>query len=225
MKDFTKMLWGMVLIVLGLIIGINALGIAEIDIFFDGWWTLFIIIPSLIGLFDGKDRQGSAIGLFVGLFLLLAVRDIISFELVLKLLIPSILVIIGLSLIFSETFKGQVKEKVEASQTGDTDEVAAVLKEDIRIVDGTFESAAVDAVFGHAILDIRKSKIKDEATIKASAIFGSIDIIVPSDVTVKLKSSKVFGSIEKLNYAKDKDKKDKVIYIEAFSMFGSIKIK
>ena len=48
------------------VLGINALSIAYIDIFFDGWWTLFIIIPCFIGLFNDRDRTGNLIGLVVG---------------------------------------------------------------------------------------------------------------------------------------------------------------
>ena len=45
MKKFRNILWGLVLIILGLIFGGNALGITDINLFFDGWWTLFIIVP------------------------------------------------------------------------------------------------------------------------------------------------------------------------------------
>jgi len=38
-------------------IGLNALNITDINFFFTGWWTLFIIIPSLIGLFNDKDQD------------------------------------------------------------------------------------------------------------------------------------------------------------------------
>ena len=51
MKKIGNILWGVVLIIIGLIIGGNALGITHINIFFNGWWTLFIIIPCFIGLF------------------------------------------------------------------------------------------------------------------------------------------------------------------------------
>ena len=45
MKKVESILWGIVFIVLGLIIAGNVLGITNIKIFFNGWWTLFIIIP------------------------------------------------------------------------------------------------------------------------------------------------------------------------------------
>ena len=51
MNKTSNILWGIVLIVLGLIFGLNALDITHIDIFFNGWWTLFIIVPCCIDLF------------------------------------------------------------------------------------------------------------------------------------------------------------------------------
>ena len=56
MKKAENILWGIVLIILGLIIGGNTLGITNINIFFDGWWTLFIIVPCFIGLFKDSDK-------------------------------------------------------------------------------------------------------------------------------------------------------------------------
>ena len=86
MKKFGNVLWGIVLIVIGLIIGGNALGITNINIFFDGWWTLFIIIPCFIGLFKDNEKTGNLIGLLIGVALLLACQDILDFGLILSLI-------------------------------------------------------------------------------------------------------------------------------------------
>ena len=100
MKNFGNVLWGIALIVLGLIIGGNALGITNINIFFDGWWTLFIISPCFIGLFKEREKTGNIIGLLIGVALLLCCLDILDFDLIWKLALPAILIIIGLSCIF-----------------------------------------------------------------------------------------------------------------------------
>ena len=50
MKNITKILWGTALIAVGGIIALNAFGITDIELFFDGWWTLFIIVPCLVGI-------------------------------------------------------------------------------------------------------------------------------------------------------------------------------
>ena len=71
MSKTSKILWGLVVIVLGVIYGLNALDIARINIFFDGWWTLFIIVPCAVGLFREKEKLGNIIGIAVGAALLL----------------------------------------------------------------------------------------------------------------------------------------------------------
>ena len=52
MNNFKNIIWGIVLVIIGIIFGLNALEITNINIFFSGWWTLFIIVPSFIDLFN-----------------------------------------------------------------------------------------------------------------------------------------------------------------------------
>ena len=61
MKKLKNIIFGILLIAIGLILGLNALEITNINIFFDGWWTLIIIIPCFIDLLDGKDKTGNII--------------------------------------------------------------------------------------------------------------------------------------------------------------------
>ena len=55
MKNFSKILWGLVFVLIGVVIATNSFGLTNIDIFFEGWWTLFIIVPSFISLFDTHE--------------------------------------------------------------------------------------------------------------------------------------------------------------------------
>lgn len=109
MKRSTGFIWGLIIIALGLLIGAKAFG-ADIDIFFDGWWTLFIIIPSAIGLLEKGNRTGSAIGFAVGVMLLLAAQDFIEWHMFGKLIIAFIFVIIGFKLIFDEGRRNKDRE-------------------------------------------------------------------------------------------------------------------
>ena len=116
MNNIKNILWGIILVIIGVIIGLNTIGITNIDIFFDGWWTLVIIVPCFIGLFTNKDKTGNIIGLLVGVILLLGMQNIIDFNLIWKLLLPSIIVIIGLSLIFKNTFNSRSEEHTSELQ-------------------------------------------------------------------------------------------------------------
>ena len=226
MDKVNRILWGLVFVVLGVVVALNTLNIIDFNIFFDGWWTLIIIVPCFISLFDttNESKVGNVIGIIIGVVLLLASWGWLRFDLIFKLFIPAILVIIGLYMIFGNLFKNNVKEKVKAKkEKGNGESIVATFSEQmVTKTDEVFENANLDAVFGSVVLDLSKAKIKDEAVISASAIFGGIDIIVPKDVEVKVKSTPIFGGVS--NKSKGKDTK-KVIYIDALALFGSIDIK
>lgn len=226
MNNTTKILWGIVFIALGIIIGLNALDITNINIFFNGWWTLFIIIPCLIGLFseDGEGKTGNIVGLIIGILLLLSIQGIVSFSIVGKLIVPLIFVAIGLSMIFNETINKKITDKVRNAKKNGLESFTATFGEQKVQKEGEcFTGANLDAVFGAVQLDLRKANIEKEATIKASAIFGGVEIFVPDNVNVKVKSTPIFGGVS--NKAKyDKDNQT-TIYIDAFCMFGGVDIK
>jgi len=226
MKNISKGLWGIVLIGIGLVIGLNSFGVTDIDIFFDGWWTLFIIVPCFISLLDFEkgDKVGDVIGLFIGIALLLVSRDVLEFDFIAKLILPTILVIVGLSMIFNNTLKAKISEKVrEGKKNGLEAIVATFAGQRVDKSNEKFEGASLDAVFGSVVLDLRKAKLSKETTIEASAIFGGIEIIVPKDVNVKVKSTPIFGGVS--NRITNSEDNKETIYIEAFSMFGGVDIK
>ena len=74
MKKVSSILWGIVLVAAGVILALNAFGVTSINIFFDGWLTLIIIVPCVISLFTSHDKGGSLIGICVGVFYCSAVR-------------------------------------------------------------------------------------------------------------------------------------------------------
>lgn len=220
----SNMIWGIVLVIIGFIFGLNALEITNINLFFDGWWTLFIIIPCFIGLYSNKDIIGNAIGVIIGLFLLLICQGIVDLDILFKLLVPSILVIIGLSLIFKDKFNNKLRKEIQKINNKEIMEYYATFSgSDLDFSNKDFYGCELNAVFGGIKCDLRKSIIKDKSKITANAIFGGIDIYVPSDVVVKVVSTSIFGGVSKKNQ-EDKDS-SKVLYIECLCLFGGVDIK
>ena len=225
MNNLSRGLWGVLLIVIGVILGLNVLGITNIDLFFDGWWTLFIIVPSFIGLFqDKEERISNVIGLCIGIALLLAAQDIIKFETIFKLMVPFVLVVVGLSILFRDGIKKKVTEKFKEIRKGDLESIVAMFAEQkLHKDDESFKGANLDVVFGSVSLDLRKANLGNETVIKASSIFGGIDIMLPDDVNVHVKATPIFGGVSnKLRNHKDNKKN---IYIDAFCLFGGVDIK
>lgn len=225
MKKTSNLLWGVLFIVIGVIFGLNALEITNINIFFKGWWTLFIIIPSFIGLFNEKEKTGNIIGLIIGLYLLLASNNIVKFELIFKLILPTILVIIGLSLIFKDTINAKVKKEIKKlNKTNDKEYYATFGAQTLNYDNEEFKGCDMNAVFGGITCELQEAIIKEDSIINASSIFGMITVKVPKDVKVKITSTPIFGGVSDERKEKNNDSK-KVLYINAICLFGGVEIK
>ena len=198
MKKFENILWGIAFIVVGLILAGNAIGITNIDIFFDGWWTLFIIVPCFIGLFNDSDKTGNVIGLVIGGALLLACQGLLNFEMVWKLVVPVALVIIGVSIIFKDSIHGKINSeisKINKSQKDIPSYCATFSEQNANFENEEFKGADLTAVFGGVKCDLRQAIINSDTVIKAESIFGGVEIYVPSNVKVKIKSTPIFGGV------------------------------
>ena len=225
MKNLSRILWGIVLIFIGVIWGLNRTGVADINIFFAGWWTLFIIVPSIISLFESdSNKTSSIIFLVIGILLLLASQGVFEFEILWEILLPAIVILIGLSLIFGHKVDFNVKEKTKCLNSDDTESIFAAFGEQNVSKSGEkFEKANLNAIFGAVKLDLRDAKLEKETVIGAWAIFGGIEILVPEDCIVKVKATPVFGGVS--NERKNNEDAKKTIYIEAYAIFGGLDIK
>lgn len=228
MKNIHSIMWGLVLVALGVILGGNAMGWFNIDVFFDGWWALFIIIPCAIGFLSKPgERMDHLIGLAVGVFLLLGCLDVLSFETLWKLVLPIIIILIGLTMICRNLFAhkfNEVTAKLNEKINKD-DEIGAVFAgQDIKMNGEEFKGKNLSAVFGGVKLDLRKAIIKEDAVINASAIFGGVEILVPDDVVVVTKSNSFFGGVS--NKTNNEPKKGAhTIYVNGTGLFGGVEIK
>ncbi len=220
MKNCKNIILGIILVLVGVWFGLYATGIVKVNLLFDGWWTLFIIIPSFLGLFDEEGRTGSLIGLFVGVLLLLSCQDVLNFDIVLKLIVPCVLIVTGLSFIFKGKIKTKNIENVKA--VGVTNYNATFSGQNLDFSKEEFTGTKLDAVFGGIKCDLRNAIINDDVVIEASAIFGGITILVPKDVNIKITSTSIFGGVD----GKSKmDKPGKTIYVNATCLFGGVEVK
>lgn len=227
MKTWKTLLWGLLLIAIGVIVGLNALDIVEINLFFDGWWTFFVLVPSVIGLVSDKQKTGPLIGLLIGLAFLLTAQGIVPFCYLWKLAFPAALVIGGLLLIFRNVLGAKVNDKIQNlnDKLHEKEEYCAMFGgQDIRFAGQTFEGASMSAVFGGIQCDLRDAIISQDAVLNVSAIFGGVDIFVPSTVKVVVRSTPLFGGVS------DKsptcmDETAPTLYVNATCMFGGVDIK
>lgn len=228
MNKTSRWLWGMVLVVLGVILGVNALGIMQINVFFPGWWTLFIIVPCAISLFSSNsDKWADIVGIIFGVALLLACQGLLEFRMVWNLIVPVILIAIGLSMLFKDVLGKKVQKEVKKlrGKTGQKEYWATFSGQNLNFAGQEFEGCRLEAVFGGVKCDLREAKIKEDVLIRASAVFGGVTILMPKDVNVQVISSAMFGGTTN-RYAKEVvDEEKKTIFVESTALFGGVEIK
>ena len=225
MKNNKSIIWGVILVMVGVIYGLNSLNIVDINLFFPGWWTLFIIVPCVIGLVTDGDKTGSIIGVIIGVLLFLGANDIIDYDLIWKLIFPLIIIVVGLSLIFKDRFNSKITKRIEDIADNKNNGVTAVFSgEDVSFNNRVFTGIKLTSIFGGIKCDLRGAKIKKDVVINAYSFFGGTDILVDDNVKIAVSSTSIFGGVD--NKKKNNDStSDITIYVNAICIFGGIDIK
>lgn len=225
MKRINSIVWGLALLAVSVVMILNAFEITNIEIFFDGWWTLFIIIPSVVGLFNGHDKTANIIGLLIGVFLLLACQNILDFDMLWKLAVPVIIAVIGVKMILggigrNRGFVKSIEAKGDNIKTG----FAAFSGQDIRFDNEIFRGAELTAVFGGIKCDLRNAVFEGDTVINACCIFGGADILLPDNVNIKVNSNSLFGGIDNKKHQNSKDNQY-TVYLNGTCIFGGVDVK
>ena len=230
-----RILWGIVLVAVGVLLGLNALDVLTFDLFFKGWWTLFIIVPSVIGLLTDKNKWGAFIGLLFGVFFLLCAWDILSVSLLWKLALPIVAVLVGLSLLFGKRKQAVTPPPVQVSpppvdttQTPNnnnrTDCVAIFSGQEMHCDGKPFCGVDATAIFGSVDVFAATAIITADCTVNATALFGGVDIYLPPNVNVQVISSGIFGDVE--NHRRfPAIEGAPTVTIHATAIFGGVDIK
>lgn len=223
-NKITNILWGLVLVALGVIFGLNALEITDITIFFDGWWTLFIIVPCFIGLFKDSNKAVNGIGLGIGIFLLLACQDLIDFDILIKLMGPVLLVVIGLCFIFRDFLGGKAAKKIRSFRKSDREVCATFSEQNVDFGGEVFDGCTLSGIFGSVNCNLKDTVISADCAVHVSAIFGGVTIHVPDNVNVKVAATPIFGGVADKRHNKITNA-PVTLYINATCLFGGIDIK
>lgn len=218
----TNIIVGLIFLSLGIILFGNNLKLWNIDLFFKGWWTLFIIVPSVISLFRNGNKISSLVSITIGVLLLLACQNIITWSLIWKLILPIIFVSIGLSFIFEHNKKDNFNISLKKKEN-DNNYIAVFSGNDITFDNKEFDGASCVSVFGGIDLDLRDAKIKEDIVIECVSVFGGIDIKTPKNVSIKSNGVPILGGVEDKTIGRGDT--SPTIYIEYVCVFGGVEIK
>lgn len=218
-------IWGVIFILIGLVVGLNAFNLIDFSLFFTGWWTLFIIVPCLIAMIQDGIRVSNTIGLTIGLLLFLAERDILSWGIISNLIWPIVLVWIGLGILFRDRLVEVNSKKIrEINKDGAVKYSALFAGQEISFPNEVFKGAVLSAVFGGVELNLKNAIIENDTVIDATAIFGGVDIIVPANVNVKVSCTPIFGGVDN-KAVSTQGENVHTIFVNGVCTFGGIEIK
>ena len=209
-----NLFWGIVLIVVGILFLGRNMNWWNFSIFFEGWWTLFLIAPSIISLVRKESMGTSFLILVLGVLMLLASQNVIEWSTIWKVFLPIIIMVVGLSIIFgnrkvkTKKVRGNAKEYV-AIFSG-VDEMIGKIESDFKVT----------SVFGGVELDMRDVKLEEDLIIDCFTLFGGIDIRLPKDVKVEVNGLPIFGGVE--NKYRNNDEAKVTIYINHTTIFGGV---
>lgn len=221
-KRISSTLWGLLFIAVGVGVAGNMTGLWEFRIFFEGWWTLFFIIPSLLSLIEKGFRVGNTVCLVVGSALLAACQGIITWDLISALFLPVIFITIGAVLVLGNLFHiGTRRVHVDKEKRRSESIVFSGKK---ILIEDEFYGMDYDAVFGGAVLDLRRAKITENVSIDALAVFGGVDILLPAGLKVVVSDTSLFGGCNNQYHSYSGDEVP-TLYINATALFGGVEVR
>lgn len=224
MKKLFGVVIGALLIVTGVLYVLSISGVLALEVSFDGWWTVFIIVPALQGLLTSRNKIGNLMVLLLGVYLFLAAQSIIEYESVWKFILPTILTLLGIKLIIkalkpeSEDEECKVEEKRTESLAVFGENKSDYSGEEVRL-------AKVGAVFGGAKCNLCGANFTEKSRLDLFCLFGGADVIIPEDVEIKVNALCLFGGISDKRAIKDNSQKSGKLTINGFCLFGGADIK
>ncbi len=212
-SNLKSKLWGIVLIGIALT-GAVSIALGEefdiFDIFFDGWWTMFLIIPGLIGIITKKEsKTGSIILLVFGLVLL--IDSYVNIDDIWSMAFVAILLFIGLGLIRSKNKKPY--------ESGDYTKYSSTSSKKYMSSDEIAEKTI--AILGSSTLSLRNVEFTSDVHVECIAILGEVDIDVPTNVRVISNGTSLLGDIDDKSCCFDKEY---TLFVDYTCILGEVKI-
>ncbi|ACL69595.1 LiaF transmembrane domain-containing protein [Halothermothrix orenii] len=213
-----KKIFGLILVVIGIVSLLNTAGVTDIDVgeIIGTYWPLILIFTGLFNIITGPaPHKGDYFLLVIGLLVQLKILDILN----LNILGPLFIIFIG----FMILSPGKLMTKKDSKDT--INALAVFSGSDIKNVSQNFKGGSAVAMFGGLNIDLRGANIDEnqEVVLDLFAAFGGIDILVPREWNVIVKGVPLFGGLSNETRT-DTDSDLPVLKVKGVVMFGGIEV-
>lgn len=189
-------------------------------------WEMILIVLGVIFISTRDNKTTGWILLIIGL--VFWVPDFIHIPFgVRRLLWPTLLIIVGVVIIFRSSVSRRNFPKSENSNDF-IDDVAIFGGGDKVITSTNFKGGNITAIFGGSKIDLTKAQLAPgQNVIDVFCLFGGTTIIVPENWNVKVDVVSVLGGFSDKRYIKADTTMDvgKEIVVKGFAMFGGGEVK
>lgn len=216
------------------------LGVGTIDrdtVFFDGWWTVFIIVPILFGLVNdifSKNILGIVNSIiFTGDLIFFFVARFVfklPFSTVLYIFAGVLIANISIRVIFSpfvkrKKIKDTDPEFERVSYGGENNINVKFASKNVDFGNREFDGVSVNAAFGAAKLDLRNAMVRDGAQIALSVSFAGVEILLPSGVNVEDHCNTSLGGVSIAADLEHANAGQPTVRLTGSCSFGGIDVK
>ncbi|HET8924450.1 MAG TPA: DUF5668 domain-containing protein [Candidatus Acidoferrum sp.] len=224
------LIWGALLILVGLAFLLDHMGIISIDHLWR-FWPMLLIAAGISNVVSPERRFWGIILIAAGTLLQLNLLGMAHFGW--ADFWPVVLISVGLMIIWN-SLRAKDCATAPSAQGGDprltVNGVAIFSGLERRMTTQDFQGGHVTAIFGGIELDLTEAKMQaDEATLEVNAIFGGVELRVPDSWQVSYRGGPIFGGVDdKTRIRRTEDlagAKPKVLHITGLIAFGGLEIK
>lgn len=248
-RDLPRMVFGAILIVLGLLFTLDRFDIIDAGSFWD-YWSLILIAVGIAKLMQPQGAPGRGFGgvlVVFGILILLDNLDIIEYSV--WDFWPLILIVIGISLLLRATgvrccgaqpspppLSGPAAGSEPRAEAGEQPQPSTMGPERVyatailggverRVTSNDFRGGSLTAVMGGCEVDLRQAGISSSpAVLDVFAMWGGIDLRVPPEWTVKIEGTPIMGAIED-HTSPGRGNASQVLIIRGAAIMGGVEIK
>ena len=219
---------GSILIIVGALIFLKNFHFDILNINIFSWPVILLVIGGIV-LANHKD---SVLGL--GLVIIGGIGIVsnyfhISFRYILSEYWPFILIILGVYLIFRQTVNKDSDDREFIESPDYFLDLFSIFSEKTKkIKTENFLGGKTTSMFGELIVDLTDCKIASGTiAIDTLTMFGSTEILIPTDWQVIIKTTTVFGGFEdkRSRSIATEENADKIVIIKGLVLFGGGEIK
>lgn len=195
-KNIHMLLWGIVLLIFGGAFLIGSLTGNSVSFFFDGWWTVFLIVPAIASMVQNRVDIGNTMILLLGVILLARAQGWIP-AISWTLVIAIALVVLGIYFVIRALADGCSSRSHSWTQDVEShpSHTAVLSSRRIKSSPVRLTGANCTAVLGGITIDLSDCRVEEDITVFCNAVLGSVQVIAPKNVKVAYRNLPILGNI------------------------------